>query len=228
MAQVTWDAQCSATGTGKASSANLDHVANVRVLVGVVSLGTVAPRSVTVGGVSMNCIASVPNAYYTCYLYGLYVSAAGIDTVTVTYKASTRHAWVCASFVNGDSGSSFYEGMLTDIGSGTSPLTSSLSVVAGTTGRLIIGVTAFGTQDYSATTITIAPGNGETERSEADLAGTISFCAISVHLEEYDSDGAHDVKSIGTDDTLGLRWMGHAFALKPSAAPTSTNFFLVF
>jgi hypothetical protein len=116
-------------------------------------------------------------------------SSQGTNAPTLALSGSARHAWSVAVYSGVASAAPYFDGATSATGSGASVQNASKAFSSNSMAMAISGTAAVKSVN-AASTITIAPGNSETERQEKDLAGGTSARAVSDQIQEYNTSGA--------------------------------------
>ena len=130
------------------TTANLNHAANVLIVITTTVKGASALQSVsacTVGGVSATQLISDRelSPRLDAEVWYIFRSAAANETVSVSATGkNTRVALVAASFTGTAISAPFFEATNTNKGSGLDPQTGMVDISAGTTGRRMLGYMA--------------------------------------------------------------------------------------
>ena len=224
MAKPVFDSSAGTTGTGTSSSAALNHAAKVKVLIVVSYIGTTAPNSLTIGGVSIlsNLVTAKvsQSTNMSVSTYWADVAAAANDTIAVGFASSTRHSWSAISLTNAGLGSVNLENIVTANGSGATAQSATATPGAGTTDRLLVGLSG-AVQSANATgSLAAAPGNSETERKETELAGSASLRAVGSQIETYDSATSRAVTTTWSKTSATIQWAHVALGVKGEVSPT--------
>ncbi len=223
---IAFDASTGNTGTGASSNANLNHAANVYVTISVTYAGTTSP-TVTIGGVNVPSIAKKSNGTtMTVEVFTIYRADAANESIVVTFGGNTRHSWSACSYT-GVNSSTPTEDITTASGSGASPQTSSVTVIAGTASRLLVNFNGSASVRLSGTiTIGIAPANGETEEQENDLSAGVLATAFSSQIQDIADSAQRDLKATHTisgGTGINVLWATIGLGLVPAvtaSAPT--------
>jgi len=149
------------------------------------------------------------------------LATAANDTIAVGFAASTRHSWSAISLTNAGLGSGNLENIVTANGSGATPRSATATPGAGTTDRLLVGLSG-SVQSANATgSLAAAPGNSETERIETELAGGASARAVGSQIETYDSSASRAVTTTWSKTSATIQWAHVALGVKGEVSPTT-------
>ena len=215
---ILYNAAIGNAASATSSTGSLNHAALVAIIINIAYIGTTSPNAVTVGGVSATLVTGSKVSSGTnnsTEVWFIWKAAAANETVSVGFATSTRHAWNAVSYTGA---ANAYEDVLTANSTGASPVTTSVTPAAGTTGRLLINCVGIANSANATGSITIVPANSETQRdSTRALAGSASVKAISAEFQEYnDNSGTRALKTTGTLASATLDWAVIGFGLKPA------------
>jgi len=120
------------------------------------------------------------------YLY-YYKSTAnqGSNAPTLTLSGSARHAWTYVVYTGVASAAPYWNGSPSSASGSAASVANATVAVSSLGMRMVISGTAVVKSANAASTITVAPGNSETERQEQDQVGTSTTRAVSSQLQEY-------------------------------------------
>jgi len=219
------------TGTGSSSSGSAITINSgdfVIAQIAIVGTSTTVTR-LTLGTGNTMTLLDGPRDYSTnvrSYLY--YYSASsnlGSVTPTLTLSGSVRHAWTLSVYTGCATSAPYFENVNYATGSGSSPVTASVTVSSGTTGRLVVSGTAIADTSNGAYTISIAPAGSpvETERQEQRQAGSFFNRAVSSQLEDYASDTSRTNSAVGTASGRTLAWVEQGVAILPARSMSWTH-----
>lgn len=158
---VTADVNTAGAGTGSTDAPTLNHAANVLIIAAIAG-DMRANGSCTTGTVKLNGTTSFSmltnthsaSSFSSIYAFYLFVAVAANDTINITMNATCGHQWVIASYTNTKQTTPWFEDTGTNSAEGASPQTSSVTVAAGTTGRMVIMVAGGNSPHASASTNT--------------------------------------------------------------------------
>jgi len=161
-----------ATGAAAAAStnANLNHAANVLVVVAVAirNAASQTVTGVTVAGVAATYLTSIANGTEERIEYWyIFRSGAANENIIVTLSAGAHHAWVAQSFTGTEQATPYFDlnAHQTTTGTGTGPTTTTPITGLGYFPSQLV-LQAIGAKGTGAGAPTIAPAGGQTEIGE--------------------------------------------------------------
>jgi len=213
---IAYDAAVGTTGTTTPTTGSLNHAALVAVIINITYIGTTSPNAVTVGGTAATYVTGSKVSYSTnnsTEAWVIFRVASGNETVSVGFAAGTRVAWNAVSYTGC---SIVYENITTNNGSGASPLTSTVTAGAGTTGRMLICGTGVAQSANASGSITMTCNRTQQDSTRA-LAGSSSLKANSAAIQEYsDNSGSAATTTTDTKSSATLNWATWVLGLKLS------------
>ena len=225
---IAYDAAVGNKAAATSSTGSLVHAANVWVVIAIAYAGATSPNAVTVGGATASLVTSSKKTYTgstnSNELWIIERTSSGTETVSVGFAASTRHAWNSVSYT-GCAGT--YEGVTTNMGTSSSPATSTVTPASGTSGRMLVCGTGVMQSANATGSITMTCNRTQRNSTQA-LAGTSSTKAVSSAIQEYQhSAGSQALTTTDTKSSATLYWTTSVVGLIASvpqtiAAPTAT------
>ena len=217
-AAVSTEPNAVSVGSGSAASTSLSisHSANALVMV-FVSAGTTI-SAITIGGVSPSALMSYSNGPPAVYVWYRFISAAGTETVSVTFAVVTVFRVTAVSFLGyASADANTFESA--SIGTWCRSTTScSVTVGAGTAGRMVIGVLA-GQSPYTSacpTSYTFGSGQSAIQYGCNPDCGTANFLGVT-----FQNTANQVTMSLAVNQAYN--WGPEAFAIKTSVITFSTD-----
>jgi hypothetical protein len=226
---VTLDASVAqATGAAAAAStnANLNHAANVSIVVAVAIRNGASQTvsTVTCAGVAAALLTTITNGTEERVEYWyIFRSGAGDENIIVTLSAAAHHAWVAQSFVGTAQQAPFFDpnSYVTTTGTGTAVATSSpITGLGYYPGQMVLQVVAAKGTGAGAPTIT--EGGGQTEIGETGSGDAAAANNVRVETS-YKAFTVNAVASMSATLSASTTYAGLTIILLPRMLELATG-----